>query len=201
MARFNKKNLLSELEDRTELTRTSSSVFSRLENNMLIKPHGPGQWSIAQIFEHLNISHAIYIQSILKKITHGPEVISEDYNSGWLGDWLYQKMLPREDGTLVKLKTPPAFRPPFFIADGRDVMDRFNQQLDTLHDIFTNAATKDIERNRVPLTTAKLLSVRVGDALRYMVAHNERHLSQAQQLKRRMEESAGLFNNDRAAVK
>ncbi|HLZ17253.1 MAG TPA: DinB family protein, partial [Cyclobacteriaceae bacterium] len=72
MAVFSKQSLITELLDRNELLKASSQLFLRLTNDQLNCKPAPDQWSIAEIFEHLNIVDATYIRSILSRITLAP---------------------------------------------------------------------------------------------------------------------------------
>lgn len=179
MTVFNKRSLLTELEDRTEVIRSNAASFSRLPAELLLQRPAPERWCIAEIFEHLNITHKIYLDAILQKITHSPEVVKETYTSGWLGDWFYEKIIPRPDGSLFKMRAPRFLRPDGKLLNGEQVLEKFNQQLDTLHDILSHVITKDIEKTRVPLSFTKLITIRTGDAIRFIVGHSERHLMQA----------------------
>lgn len=180
MGIYSKQQLLSELIDRTELISSSVQYFLRLNDEQLNARPAPGKWSIAAIFEHLNITNAIYIRSILKKLQRAGDVTGDTFKSGWLGDWAYEKMMPRPDGTVFKMKTPAFLHPPNHLLDGHDVLNRFLQQQDMIHDILTHARSKDLQRIKVPFSFTKLLSLRLGDNLRFLIAHSERHLLQAQ---------------------
>src|ERR1700730_4863976 len=104
---FNKQNLLAELIDRTELIISNTQCFLRLTNEQLNHKPAPDKWSIAEVFEHLNITLEIYINAILAKITNAEDVNNgRTYKSGWLGDWFYDKNMPRPDGSVFKMKAP-----------------------------------------------------------------------------------------------
>ncbi|HVW62690.1 MAG TPA: DinB family protein [Puia sp.] len=179
MAVFSKQVLITELLDRTELVKASTQSFLRLTASQLHFSPSAGKWSIAEIFGHLNIVHDSYIRDIPSRIALAPDVRTEHYHSGWLGEWLYAKMMPRPDGTVFKLPAPKSLHPNQEGLDGHGELQRFLQQCDALDDILRHVSTKDLEGIRIPLSFARLLRLRLGDNLRYMVAHNERHLLQA----------------------
>ena len=179
MAVFSKQSLITELLDRTELIKASTQPFLRLNDDQLNFKPAPGRWSIAEIFEHLNIKNNIYIRSILSRITRAPDVTGEKYTSGWLGDWVYNKIMPRADGTVFAIRAPRAHCAADGLLDGKDILHRFLQQCDAIDDILRHVSTKDLARIRIPFSFTRLLRFRLGDNLRYLVAHNERHLLQA----------------------
>ena len=65
--------------------------------------------------------------------------------------------------------------------DARDELSLFQRHCDALDDILRHAATKDLRRNSIPFLP-RIVHLRLGDMLRYLVAHGERHLLQAQQV-------------------
>ena len=182
MAVFSKQSLITELLDRIELIKASTQPFLRLTDDQLMtRPH-PGKWSIAEIFEHLNIVNSIYIRSILSRITLAPDVKTETYTSGWFGDWLYAKIMPRADGSVFKIRASKSHRADGEELDGREVLQRFLQHCDAIDDILRHIATKNLQQIKIPFSSIRLLRLRLGDNLRYLIAHSERHLLQAQRV-------------------
>ncbi len=105
MAVFSKQGLITELLDRTELIKASTQGFLRLTNEQLNFKPDAGQWSIAENFEHLNICNGGLIRSILARISGAPDIKADKYTSGWLGELIYAKMMPRPDGSVFKMRT------------------------------------------------------------------------------------------------
>jgi hypothetical protein len=63
--------------------------------------------------------------------------------------------------------------------DVRDILQEFLHQCDSLDDILRHVYTKDLEKIRIPFSFIKIIKLQLGDQLRYLVAHSERHLLQA----------------------
>ena len=183
MAACSRQGLITELLDRTELVKASSQLFFRLSDDQLHHRPGPGKWSIAEIYGHLNLTRDYYIRSILPRITLAPDYLPDRYVSGWLGDWVYDRVMPRADGTVFRLKTLKAYVAGGETLDAREVLESFQRKCDALDDILRHAATKNLQRIRVPFYFSRLVMLRLGDTLRIMVAHSERHLLQAQRVK------------------
>ena len=179
MTVFSKQGLITELLDRTELIKASTQPFLRLSEDQLNAGPCPGMWSIAEIFGHLNIYNGAYIRSILSKITVAPDVKGDAYRSGWIGDWVYKQAMPREDGSVFKRKAVRATRPPAGPLDGKEILQKFLQQCDMLDDILRHSSTKDLQRIQIPFCFSRFMPLRLGDNLRYLMAHCERHLLQA----------------------
>src|SRR5262249_25079231 len=145
MAVFNKQGLIAELLDRTELIKASTQPFLRLTDEQLNYKPAPGKWSIVEIFGHLDITLDIYIRSILGRTTLAPDVPSETYRSGWLGDWLYTLTIPRSDGSVFRMKTLKAYSAPGYKENAREVLEDFLRKCDDMDDILRHIATKDMQ--------------------------------------------------------
>src|SRR5580693_8245864 len=149
MAVFSRKGLITELLDRTELIKAGSSAFFRLTDEQLCYSPGPGVWSVAEVFSHLNLSNEIYIRHILPRVTLAADHASDEFRSSWLGDWAYEKIVPRADGSIFKMKTAKSVLPAKPGSDSKEVLDNFHKTCDALDDILRHSATKDLRRIRI----------------------------------------------------
>jgi len=78
------------------------------------------------------------------------------------------------------MKTVKAVSPGNQLEEGRLVIEGFQRQCDALDDILRHAYTKDLRRIRIPFISFPSFIFGLGDTLRFVIAHNERHLLQAQ---------------------
>jgi DinB superfamily len=184
MALFSRTSLVAELLDRTELLKANTQVFFRLTDEQLQYRPAMGKWGIAEIYVHLNLTMETNIRNILSRIAKAPDSPGDVYNSGWLGDWAYSLIMPRPDGSVFRLKARKTECPPNDPdeLDAREALEAFMRHCDSLDDILRHVATKDLRRIRIPFFMPRLVSLRLGDVLRYLVAHGERHLLQAQRV-------------------
>jgi hypothetical protein len=166
MTAFSKQGLITELLDRTELIKASTQPFLRLSEDQLNHSSAPRKWSIAEIFEHLNIYNGAYIRIILSRITIAPDVETKTYRSGWLGDWIYAHTMPRADGSVFKMQAAKGARPTGGTLDGTEILQRFLQQCDMLDDIIRHSSAKNLQRIKIPFCFSRLLPLRLGDNLR-----------------------------------
>lgn len=84
-------------------------------------------------------------------------------------------MLPRE--RLTKMKTFKD-KDPLGSELDKSVIDGFcEQQLQTM-DLITSAANVSLNRTRVPMSISRLIKLKLGDAFRVLIYHNQRHLEQ-----------------------
>ena len=182
MALFSRTTLITDLLDRTELLKVNTRAFGRLTNEQLGWSPGTGKWSIPEIYAHLNLCLDQSIRLILSRITLAPDSPSDVYRSGLLGDWIYDRAMPRPDGSVLKLKARKAWCADKATIDAREELDLFEHNCDALDDILRHASTKDLRKIMIPFYFPRLIQLRLGDLLRYLVAHGERHLLQAQKV-------------------
>jgi hypothetical protein len=182
MAVFSRANLITELLDRTELLKANTQTFLRLTDEQLQQRPAPDAWSISEIYGHLNLSMDQSIRRILSRIALAPDHNADEYNSGWLGDLACSIIMPRPDGSVFKLRARKAHRVDAATIDAREELRVFLRHCDALDDILRHVATKDLRRITIPFFLPRLLRLRLGDVLRFLVAHGERHLLQAQRV-------------------
>lgn len=182
MALFSRTTLITDLLDRTELLKVNTRAFGRLTDEQLRQSPGPGKWSIAEIYAHLNLCLDQSIRLILSRVTLAPDSPSDVYRSGWLGDWIYDRVMPRPDGSVLKFRARKAWCAGSEGIDSREELGLFEHNCDALDDILRHASTKDLRRIRIPFYFPRFCQLRLGDMLRYLVAHGERHLLQAQRV-------------------
>jgi hypothetical protein len=143
----------------------------------------PDAWSAVQCLEHLNIYGRYYLPAIEKAIEKAEEnnwKPNENFKSGWLGDYFYRQMLPSTEGVLkMKMKSPknavPSPQP-----DATNMIAEFIDQQEHLLQLIERARTVDIGRIRVPITLSKYIKLKLGDVFLFLIAHNYRHILQAE---------------------
>ena len=191
MAVFSRTSLITELLDRTELLKANTQTFLRLEDRQLEQRPRPGAWSISEVYGHLNLSMDQSIRVILSRIALAPDTNSDEYISGWLGDLACMVIMPRPDGSVFKLKARKSYCVEAANIDAREELSIFLRHCDALDDILRHVASKDLRRITIPFFLPRLLRLRLGDVLRFLVAHGERHLLQAQRVMEALEQQPG----------
>src|ERR1700760_2647639 len=172
MAIFSRQGLITGLLDRIELIKAGSLSFTRLSDEQLTHNPAPGAWSIVEVFGHLNLSNEIYIRYMLPRITLAPDTAVDVWRTGWLGDWAYERIVPRPDGTIFKMRSAKSVLPVKPNEEIKEVLYDFHRTCDALDDILRHAATKDLRRIRIPFHFIPYLHFSLGETLRFLVAHN-----------------------------
>lgn len=184
MAAFNAQDLLLQLQDDVRiLTKTVEQEFSFLPDAHLLQTPSPTQWSVAQCLEHLN-SYGHYYLPMLERAIHKGETetipAKKLFKSGWLGHYFAKSMQPKADGTIrLKMQAVKNHRPGVNL-DARAVLTEFLAQQGQLVDLLQRAQWVDIGRLRVPISIARWVTLSVGNTFRFLIAHEQRHVLQAQ---------------------
>lgn len=139
-------------------------------------PASDGGWSVLQCLDHLNSYGDYYLPQIEAALTKAHISADEQYNSGWLGDY-FTKIMSPETGT----KKFKAFKGhiPHADLDPVWVVTEFLRQEAVLLNYLERARSLDLASVRIPISISKLITLRLGDTFRFLVAHNRRHVLQA----------------------
>lgn len=170
--------LINQLESKVEMhLQVAISRFQNLTDDVLLKPSATGGWSIAQCLEHLNSYGVYYIPLFEKGVEEGPEMITNrPFKSTWLGRLAIDSMNPTTGKRKFK-----AFKKhsPVLDLDATAVIAEFISHQERLLQILRKAKSKDIQKIKIPISIARFLKLNMGDALQFLIVHNERHIQQA----------------------
>jgi hypothetical protein len=182
MKAVSKQALITNLEARIEQhLQMAIATYQNLSADKLLKPAPNNGWSMAQCLEHLNSYGRYYLPAIknaMKKAPDQPHV--KEFKSTWLGNYFTNLMEP---GAKMKTMKAPKDHQPSPDLDPSRVVAEFIEQQETLLRLLRSCARKDMNKIKVPISIAKWLRLRVGDVFRFLVAHNERHIVQAEKLR------------------
>ncbi|GAA4408528.1 hypothetical protein GCM10023187_30550 [Nibrella viscosa] len=178
------QRLLHELKHEVdELIQTVEAEFAPLTNDQLLQAPAAGHWSIAQCFEHLNTYGYYYLPLMEQAIRQGETrqlTATRTFRSSWLGDYFTRAMLPKPDGSIgYKAKAFKNHRPEPQL-DAQAVLAEFLRQQHHLIQLLQQAQAVDMGRLKIPISIARWIKLSLGDTFRFFVAHEIRHVLQAQ---------------------
>lgn len=186
MARFHTSQLINQLQnDVHTLSAIVQQAFSALTDNQLCQKPASDQWSIAQCLEHLNSYGFYYIPKIDEVLQRGISTnlpAQERFTSSWLGNYFATSMQPGTDGTIsLKMK---AFKnhTPSAELNAQAVLQEFIQQQNQLNQLLDLSKRTDMSQLRIPISIASWIKLSVGDTFRFLIAHEQRHIVQAQRV-------------------
>lgn len=168
--------LLSELTLMSTRHLAEARRWQKLSLEQLNQHPHPGAWSALECLEHLNLYGDYYLPAMQQQMGKSRYAPQQIFRSGLLGNYFANSMLPK--AKLNKMKTFQDKNPAGSQLDA-GALERFIQQQELLLQILEQARNTDIGRVRIPITLSKWIRLKLGDALRFVIYHNERHIQQA----------------------
>lgn len=178
MKPVNKEQLLDTLENKVEQhLQEAVNRFQNMPAAVLLQPAPDGGWSIAQCLEHLNGYGHYYLPHLKSGLERKQDRPAADtFTSTWLGHYFTRSMDP-----VTGKKKYKAFKNhiPERDLDAHAVVAEFIQQQETLLSCLKSARQADLNAIRIPISLTKWIKLRLGDVLQFLIAHNDRHMAQA----------------------
>ena len=151
----------------------------------------PGAWSAAQCLAHLNSYGDYYLPAIETAIREAKQkklTASRQFTPGTLGNYFTNLMMPKENGLPSKKMKAPKNHIPENTGNSDEIIATFIEQQERLVQLMEQAAGVDLNKTKVPISIAKFIRLKLGDVFMFLIAHNTRHILQAE----RALQSAGV---------
>jgi hypothetical protein len=173
--------LLNNLYQKTEFVLEKAiREWQSLPAEQLNRQPAPNAWSAAQCLEHLNVYGRYYLPELKKAVNKAEKQPKPTYKSGWLGNYFYRLMLPNTEGSLKSKMKAPKNAVPSEELNSAAVIAEFIEQQEELLQLIEQARAVNIGSIRIPISLTKLIRLKLGDTFLFVVAHNERHILQAE---------------------
>jgi hypothetical protein len=159
-----------------------NTEFAQLDLGALNYKPTSDNWSILECLEHLNRYSRYYNPALAKAIaanSDGNHVPSITYS--WLGKKSLDMVRPQNT---KKHKTVTHMNPNNSTLS-RDTITEFLKHQTELVNLLASAKSTNLNKKAVPVEFFRLLKLRIGEALEFVVLHQERHLQQALRVKQR----------------
>ena len=135
-------------------------------------------WSILECLEHLNLYGDFYIPEIEQRIIKAPKISGDRaYKGGWLGNYFANTMWPR-NGKIKPIKTFND-KDPKNSSLPKSIIQRFLKQQERFLQLLGMAEEVDMMKTKTGITITSLIKLRLGDTFRFVIAHSQRHIHQA----------------------
>lgn len=174
-----RSELLKDLKARTNQVIEDLNGLSALLLEELNHRDTPQSWSILECIEHLNRYGDFYLPEIDHRLKVAQPSKYEEFKSSWLGNYFAVSMLPRENGKLNKMKTFKSMNP-IHKPLSTEVLRKFKEQQRTMLQLLDIAYQVDLGKTKTSISLSKWIKLRLGDTLRVVIYHNQRHMLQAQ---------------------
>ena len=153
--------------------------WKSLDSNRFHQEPNAKAWSAADCAEHLCRYGDFYLpecKSRLQEASPNQVPSALQFKSSRLGEYFAKSMWPQE-----KLNTMNAFKSmnPTYSETRLEVLEEFENQLEDWLVFLKVSAPYDWTRIRTSISISKFIRLRLGDSLRVVFYHNERHIRQA----------------------
>lgn len=163
------------------LIRDVQTLIEATERDFLVLPfealntkRNTESWSILECFEHLNRYNRFYNKAASVSIEKAKESLPHPVKSTWIGKQSIDYIHPRNT---KKLKTMKHLNPVLSNLDG-SVIDEFLLHQRELLNILEKAKKVNLNTTKVPIEFFRLLKMNLGDALQFLIVHQQRHFIQ-----------------------
>ncbi len=143
----------------------------------------PEKWSANQCLMHLNSYGRYYLPIIEKGIDDAvkkSQQASTHFKAGWLGNYFTAMMLPKTDGIPAKKMSSPKDHAPQTNNNSDAAIAEYIEQQEKLLQLLHKAKQIDLNKVRIPISISKLIKLKLGDTFLFLIAHNYRHVLQAE---------------------
>ncbi|WP_153795718.1 DinB family protein [Foetidibacter luteolus] len=177
-------SLINRLHNQTEaiLTKAIGEWQLMPHSRFALKP-GEKKWSANECLQHLNSYGRYYIPAMEQAIQSSvcaKQHPSAKFSSGFLGGYFTKMMQPKQNGVISNKMKSPGAHAPKSILQSHEVIREFIDQQEKILKLLYVAKRVDLNKTRVPISIAPFIKLKLGDVLSFVIAHNERHVLQAE---------------------
>lgn len=173
---FSSTELLQELKTQTENHLVFARSLLQLPDERISRRPKHDAWNAVECLEHLNLYFAFYLPEIEKRLLAFKGKPSDNFKSGWLGNYLAKSMLPKEKPSRMK-----TFRSmdPIHSNAGQENILKFIANCEKFLSLLEQSQHADLTKIKTAISISSFIKLRLGDTLRFLAYHNERHILQA----------------------
>lgn len=154
------------------------------ENQITWRP-SKDAWNIQEVLSHLNSYSTYYHQVFLDKIQNTKfKNVKEHFVPSPLGRSAWRSMqLGRLNNVKRKFRAPRNLNPTLSpeLID-HSAVKNFIKHQEELITILEQAENVNLKKVKVPISISKIVRLRLGDALMFVIYHNERHIQQVKNI-------------------
>ncbi|PWJ44610.1 DinB family protein [Sediminitomix flava] len=185
---MNRSELIEQALTNCEKVRLlAEEIGTHPEESLRFKP-APEKWSALECIEHLNTVYEHYLPRIQNVLSQAEPSSNEVFSSGLFGGMMTRSMLPKTEGaTTMSMKTFKRMEPQVTDKLTRVVLKQYRLNVSELKSCIEKANDYDLKKLKVASAIGPILRFRLGDAFQFVLAHDMRHLKQAQQILSKLE--------------
>lgn len=177
------------IDQLTEMTEQFGSEvkneFSELSEEQILWQQNDRVWSIAQCFAHMNAYFRYYIPVFNGKISNTRfKEPTDTFSSSPLGIAVYRQVkLGKVKNVKRKLKSVKDYNPLINKSLSlENVREEYLSHLDEMKEVLNASRDINLRKTKCPLSLRPVVKLNLGDALIFIIYHNERHIEQARKV-------------------
>jgi len=177
------EDIIKELADLTEeqIAYLHREILTLSDEDLSWKP-GKYRWNMLEVVEHLNRFGEFYYPKIGSAISYPKSIRREDhYKSSLLGEFAFKRTRPVDGVVPYKAKAMRSTTPFLRVLDRSVIEDHLGQQRKFLN-LLGEAKDVNLSKNYIPTMLGKWVRLNLGDSLRILGYHTERHYIQIDHL-------------------
>lgn len=175
--KIQQRDLIKELRAMTAAAQEDLAFFKQEPEELLNAKTDVGSWSVLENMEHLCRYGAFYLPEIEKQMDASQSPGRTYFKSGLLGDY-FVKIIRADNKKKLKATAEMDVSGS---ALGKSTLNRLSRQLEWLDRLLQESEQVNLNRVKTAISLSSLVKLRLGDTLRFLVHHNERHFVQAKE--------------------
>ncbi|HRH50525.1 MAG TPA: DinB family protein [Panacibacter sp.] len=176
--------LITKLQQQTEtLLNKAIQEWQMIAPEKFSQQPAEGSWSAKQCIAHLNMYGDYYLPAIeaaILKAKQQKSRASVQFPSGWLGNYFTNMMLPGTNEKPTKKMKAMKHYISLNDEDSDKVIAAFIDQQEKLLQLLEDATVVNLSTTKVAISIAKFIKLKLGDVFMFLIAHNYRHVLQAE---------------------
>jgi hypothetical protein len=168
--------LINKLVELTRACIIGNEKMMEMPLESLQRKASPESWSALECIEHLNRYGHFYLPEINRVLNQNKKGSAVNFKSGLIGNYFAKSMQVKPK--LNKMKTFKSMNPIHSELDKTVIQEFLDQQKELLV-LLNKSRLANLTKLKTNISISKQLKLRLGDKLRVVVFHNDRHLAQA----------------------
>ncbi len=179
MKKISNSELISILSAQNSRHLDFVEILSEAESSKLHTRPTAHSWNALECIEHLNRYFDYYLPEIEMRVNNGKlNSRNRSFKSGWLGNY-FARSMEINQGKIKLMKTFNDKNPLRFGNVREHNISIFRENLNQLNVLINKSEILDLTKTKSSVSISKIIKLRLGDTLRFIINHNERHIQQA----------------------
>ena len=173
--------LITTLLSITEKSISEAIYLKTLSSEQLNFKNHPQEWNALQCLEHLNLYGDFYLPKIEAQILNQKTSNSKlSFKGGILGNY-FANMIQVKGNSVKKYKAMKHMTAESDLLNTTTI-ERFLKQQELLKALLKQCINIDLNKPKVDTVLSRFIKLNMGDTLRFIVYHTERHMLQARNM-------------------